>query len=232
MPDHSFRLSEYSFFDSWCGSRNRERWSPLWRPFEGELSTAAQRQAITILGNLYGFLVDQNYLMGNPWSSVAVARAPGEVNAGRSFTTKQWAFIEEELRELDETSANHRLRVALHLLYATGLRLSEVVSARVDDLRWVEYPSDAQDDEPLEGYVLRVIGKGQREREVPVPTGVVQAINDYLTSRGLPGGVDATANAKAYLLGHSSDIAERAPGLTRGKVAAGRVRRDCRDDAL
>ena len=205
----------------WCGSRSRERWSPLWRPFEGELSAAAQRQAITILGNLYGFLVDQNYLMGNPWSSVAVARAPSKVNAGRSFTTKQWAFIEEELGELAESSANHRLRVALHLLYATGMRLSEVVNAKVEDLRWVEYPSDAQDDEPLEGYVLRVIGKGQREREVPVPTGVVEAISGYLASRGLPGGVDAPANAKAHLLGHSSDIAERAPGLTRGRVATG-----------
>ena len=44
----------------WCGDRGRERWSPLWRPFEGPLSASAQRQAITILKNLYGFLVDQN----------------------------------------------------------------------------------------------------------------------------------------------------------------------------
>ena len=120
MPDHSFRLSEYSFFDSWCGSRNRERWSPLWRPFEGELSTAAQRQAITILGNLYGFLVDQNYLMGNPWSSVAVARAPGKVNAGRSFTTKQWAFIEEELRERGSLTRPRRtIASAWHCTFST-----------------------------------------------------------------------------------------------------------------
>jgi hypothetical protein len=25
---------------------------------------------VSILKNLYGFLVDQNYLMGNPWSAV------------------------------------------------------------------------------------------------------------------------------------------------------------------
>ncbi|OYT95106.1 MAG: int, tyrosine-based site-specific recombinase, partial [Pseudomonas sp. PGPPP3] len=48
----------------WCGPRARERWSPLWRPFEGPLSAAARRQALSILKNLYGFLVDQNYLMG------------------------------------------------------------------------------------------------------------------------------------------------------------------------
>ena len=33
----------------WCGDRGRERWSPLWRPFEGPLSASAQRHAVTIL---------------------------------------------------------------------------------------------------------------------------------------------------------------------------------------
>ena len=35
----------------WCGDRGRERWSPLWRPFEGPLSASAQRHAVTILKN-------------------------------------------------------------------------------------------------------------------------------------------------------------------------------------
>ena len=197
----------------WCGERGRERWSPLWRPFEAELSAGAQRQAITILGNLYGFLVDQNYLMGNPWSSVTVPRGPVRVNAGRSFTAGQWAFIEEEIQTLPDTSANQRLKVALHLLYATGLRLSEVVAAKVEDLQWVEYPSDAQDDQPLSGFILRVIGKGQKEREVPVPDGVVAEIKSYLQSRGLTKAA-TLGDGQAYLLGKASDAAVRAPGLS------------------
>ena len=40
----------------WCGER--ARWSPLWRLFEGPLSASAQRHAVTILKNLYGFLVE------------------------------------------------------------------------------------------------------------------------------------------------------------------------------
>ena len=87
-------------------------------------------------------------------------RGPVKVNAGRSFTATQWAFIEDRLREAKPTPAIQRLRVAMHLLYATGLRLSEVVTERVQDLQWVEYPSDAQDDESLEGWGLTVIGKG------------------------------------------------------------------------
>ena len=203
----------------WCGDRGRERWSPLWRPFKGPLSASAQRHAVTILKNLYGFLVDQNYLMGNPWSAVSVPRTAGpKVNAGRSFSLAQWAFIEGQLKMLPETSANQRLTFGLHLLYATGLRLSEVVAAKVDDLQWVEYPADASDDEPMEGWMLRVIGKGQKEREVPLPADVVGELARYLESRGLDADPDDMGNRGAFLLGKASDAATRAPGLSTGQA--------------
>ena len=199
----------------WCGDRGRERWSPLWRPFEGPLSASAQRHAVTILKNLYGFLVDQNYLMGNPWSAVGVPRTAGpKVNAGRSLSLAQWGFIEGQLHKLPSTSANQRLTFGLHLLYATGLRLSEVVAATVDDMLWVEYPADTADDQPMQGWMLRVIGKGQKKREVPLPAEVVAELASYLTSRGLDPDPENIGNQGAYLLGKASDAAERAPGLT------------------
>lgn len=186
----------------WCGDRARERWSPLWRPFEGPLSPAAQRQAIVILGNLFGFLVDHNYLMGNPWASVTVQRGLQKVNAGRSLTKKQWRFVESELDELEASGTNERLKVALHLLYATGLRLSEVVAARTADLQYVEYPGDKEDAAPLAGWVLRVVGKGQKEREVPVPDGVVSEIEGYLKGRGVR--LDDQVVGGAHLLGKAA----------------------------
>ena len=201
----------------WCGDRGRERWSPLWRPFEGPLSASAQRHAVTILKNLYGFLVDQTYLMGNPWSAVGVPRTAGpKVNAGRSFSLAQWKFIEAQLELLPVTSANRRLSFGLHLLYATGLRLSEVVAATVDDLQWVEFPADASDDQPLAGWLLRVIGKGQKEREVPIPAELMSELTRYLASRGLDPDPENIGNQGAHLLGKASDAAERAPGLQQG----------------
>ncbi len=203
----------------WCGDRGRERWSPLWRPFEGPLSASAQRHAVTILKNLYGFLVDQNYLMGNPWSAVGVPRTSGpKVNAGRSFSLAQWSFIEAQLQLLPETSANQRLTFGLHLLYATGLRLSEVVAATVDDLQWVEYPADAHDDEAMQGWMLRVVGKGQKEREVPLPIDVAGELAGYMKSRGLDADPEDIGNQGAFLLGKASDAAKRAPGLSNGQV--------------
>lgn len=203
----------------WCGDRGRERWSPLWRPFEGPLSPSAQRHAVTILKNLYGFLVDQNYLMGNPWSAVGVPRTAGpKVNAGRSFSLAQWRFIQAQLGLLPSTSSNQRLTFGLHLLYATGLRLSEVVAATVDDLQWVAYPADASDSSPMQGWLLRVIGKGQKQREVPLPADVVGELARYLAARGLAADPADIGNQGAFLLGKASDAAERAPGLNAGQV--------------
>ncbi len=203
----------------WCGDRARERWSPLWRPFEGPLSASAQRHAVTILKNLYGFLVDQNYLMGNPWSAVSVPKSSTpKVNSGRSFSVAQWRFIEGQLQQLPTTSANERLRFGLHLLYATGLRLSEVVAATVDDLQWVEYPADATDDQPMQGWLLRVVGKGQKEREVPLPGDLVGELAQYLVSRGLDADPENIGNQGAHLLGKASDLATQAPGLDTGQT--------------
>ncbi len=120
--------------------------------FEGPLKASAQTQAITILRNLYGFLVNQNYLMGNPWTGVTVPRSSTpRLNAGRSFTEAQWAIIDKELTKLEATPANVRLAFAIRFLYATGLRLSEAVAAKLDDLQWVSYPAESDDDEPVQG---------------------------------------------------------------------------------
>ena len=125
--------------------------------------------------------------------------------------------MKQQLELLPATSSNARLAFALSLLYATGLRLSEVVAATVDDLRWVEYPADASDDSAVEGWMLRVVGKGRKEREVPVPIDVVGELAKYLGSRGLDPDPEDIGNQGAFLLGKASDAAERAPGLSTGE---------------
>jgi site-specific recombinase XerD len=197
--------------DRWCGPRGREKWGPLWRPFEGPLSPRAQRQALTILKSLYKFLVDQCYLIGNPWNGVAAPKAATRIDHGRSFTQAQWHFIEQQLTRLPDTSANHRLRFALHFFYATGLRLAEAVAATVDHLNWVSYPADADDDEPIEGWELTVIGKGGKERVVPVPFAVIGELSKYLVARGLDPDPAHASNHGAFLLGKAVDVAARAP---------------------
>ncbi|MDB5770044.1 MAG: int, tyrosine-based site-specific recombinase [Burkholderia sp.] len=197
--------------ERWCGPRGRERWSPLWRPFEGPLSPRAQQHAITILKNLYKFLVDQRYLVRNPWNDVAMLNVRIPADKGRSFTPVQWRFIEEQLGLLAETSANRRLCFTLHLLYATGLRLSEAVAARVDHLNRATCPDAGRTGQPVERWQLKVTGARGTERLVPVPPDVISELLNYLSSRGLDPDPVHPANRGAYLLGKAVDVLERAP---------------------
>jgi site-specific recombinase XerD len=195
----------------WCGSHARGRWSPLWRPFEGPLEPASQRRAVTILKGLYRWLVDQCYLRGNPWGGVTTPKGGTKsIDAGRSFTQAQWDYIDGQLQGLAGTSANMRLRFALRLMYATGLRLSEVVAARIEDLSWKAYPAERRGDAAIEVWELQVVGKGGKARIVPVAPAVVDELCTYLASRGLPADLPLVP-PETHLLGKAVDVAERAP---------------------
>lgn len=73
-----------------------------------------------------------------------------------------------------ETPAGLRDRAILEFLYATGARISEVVDLDVDDLHFAD---DA---------VVRLFGKGSKERIVPVGGYAQRAVSDYLV-RSRPG---------------------------------------------
>ena len=83
-------------------------------------------------------------------------------------------FYEEELTQLfdslykREDDAAWRDRMLLEVLYATGMRVSELSELSLDRLN-------------LEVQLIRVLGKGNKERIVPLGDSATQAIRDYLT---------------------------------------------------
>ena len=114
-------------------------------------------------------------------------RAPrGERRLPRVLTRSQ---IDEVLDDLDARAAGDapsalRDRVAIELLYASALRVSELVGLDVDDV----------DDQRR---VVRVLGKGSKERIVPFGLPAQRALRAYL-ERGRPA---LAGDASALLLG-------------------------------
>jgi len=97
--------------------------------------------------------------------------------AGLLDSPKKWSLLPDTLRivQVDALLAAPdeqdpmclRDRAMLELLYATGLRVSEVTALKVGDLN-------------LEVGFLRCLGKGRRERVVPVGRSAIQATSEYL----------------------------------------------------
>lgn len=214
----------------WCGPRGTRRWSPRWRPFEGPLSAASQKQALVILGGFFEWAIRVGYLTANPFASVSAGAQAIATEAERSASaadedgledaqrtgaksvlerTLTRDQIEHVLATIDALPAcgrTRRMRFALQFAYGTGLRLSELVRARRGHLHYL--PADA---EQPGGWLLRVLGKRHRRRDVPVPEHVIAALSDYLESRGL--GRDlAEIKRGTYLLGAVDDIETRLSG--------------------
>ena len=66
------------------------------------------------------------------------------------------------------TYTKNYVRAILHLLYASGLRVSELTSLKVADV-------------DFENLLLRVHGKGSKERIVPAAPQVMKQLHNYLT---------------------------------------------------
>lgn len=186
----------------WCGRQAQPRWKASWRPLAGPLSPRSCVHALGIVANLFAFLVNQGYLIGNPWRGVS---PPCEVERGpdvrRGFTHGQWRYLCEQLDALPSRLPAQRLQIALHLLHDTGLRIGELVAAKCDD---ITYESLVRPPEvPVEGWWLAVTGKGGRVRRVPVSNEWIGALAGYLVARGLP--ADPRQAVEAALLSRLTD---------------------------
>ncbi len=79
-----------------------------------------------------------------------------------------------------ETATGLRNRAMLEFLYATGARVSEMLNADIDDVHFEGTLTDEDGNQiTLPGYV-RLFGKGNKERLVPIGSYAQKAIQDYL----------------------------------------------------
>jgi integrase/recombinase XerC len=148
--------------------------------------------------SFYRFLVRRGVLEHNPGREVRAPR-PGRKLAG-------FLPIDETAALLDGGRDDARQRVVLELLYATGLRVSELASLDLDAV-------------DREERTVRVVGKGRKERIVPYGAGAAGALQAYLDRRGRAPG-PLFVNARGRRLGVRSlyEIVRRAArqrGLTR-----------------
>lgn len=168
--------------ERWIGPI-RPRTSPEWRPFTGALSARSAAHALSVLGAMFRWLVEQRYVLANPFAGVKVrggARAVA-LDASHAFTEGEWQLVRtlaDGLEYADDwaVAAAQRLRFVLDLAYATGLRASELVSATLSQVE-----TDARAE-----HWLRLVGKGHKTGKVALPPLAWQALARHLVERGLP----------------------------------------------
>jgi site-specific recombinase XerD len=167
--------------DRWTGQRGIDRFSPLWRPFEGPLSPSSQKTALVILQSMMQWLTEQNYLHNNPFKALPhLARRPVEgIDATRALTMAEWKLIKAYLGTLPRDGRYYRLRFILALAYSSGCRLSELVSLRRSDL----HSLNRAGEDGIQWEIM-VTGKGDATRSIQLNLHVVDEIQAYFRIRG------------------------------------------------
>jgi len=127
------------------------------------LSSKSIARCLSSIKSFFRFLMSENYIQENPaestespkfWRKIPDILTPNEV---------------ETLLETPETNTlpGKRNKVMLEVLYATGLRVSELISLKINDVN-------------LEVGYLKSLGKGGKERVIPLGEVALMYLKDYV----------------------------------------------------
>ena len=141
------------------------------------LSKTSVSRKLACLKTFFKFLVREGRLTANPAELISSPRLPKKLPA---FLAENEAAAMMELPLGTDLKAL-RDRAILELLYASGLRVSELVGLNEDEI-------DMQQE------TVRVLGKGNKERIVPFGSFAARALEEYIAQKRATGKVEAEEN--------------------------------------
>ena len=136
---------------------------------------------ISTLRSFFKYLIREQVIASNPAKSVSTPKV--EKTLPTTLTVDEAFRLMESPKRIPEKSSGvskenrFRDRAILELLYSSGLRVSELVGLNLDQLN-------------LDLGIVRVMGKGRKERIVPVGVKAIEALKAYLEERGASRGED------------------------------------------
>lgn len=146
---------------------------------ERSYAPATMARKIAAVKSFFNFLVSEGVLEKNPTEGLSGPKVGKTLPKAISV-----AEVERLLEQPDKLSTPEakRDKAMLELLYATGMRVTELVSLNVRDVN-------------LRAGFVRCFGKGSKERIIPIHNRAVRAVKTYLD------------DARAHLLGATAETA-------------------------
>ena len=181
-----------------CDERLLAADSSIVRSFVGYLagqnytkSTTARKLAT--LRSFYKYLVRRNQIDASPMTGVRTPKQ--EKRLPKCLTVEQIQALLDAPGDADVLAC--RDKAILEVLYSSGARVSEVVELTIADI-------------DLDEGILRVLGKGRKERLTPIGSQAIDAVRRYLDLRGLDSRIDPVKpEQRVFLNKHGGPLSTR-----------------------
>lgn len=138
------------------------------REKSGAASSSVARN-VAAVRMLHRFLVTESVRSDDPTSGLDGVKVPSGIP--KPLDESQVVLLIESCSAGDPLA--RRDRAILEVMYATGARVSEIVGLSMADI-------------DLDGQLMRLFGKGAKERIVPFGSSALQALEDWYGSQGRP----------------------------------------------
>lgn len=127
-----------------------------------EVNPRTQSRVISSLKSFFNYLMLENYIQHNPLDLIETPKTGRKLPDTLAITE-----IDNLIDHIDRsTPEGERNRVIIETLYSCGLRVSELINLKMSDLFFEE------------GFI-KVTGKGNKQRFVPINTFTMRVINTY-----------------------------------------------------
>ena len=130
-------------------------------------STSTVAHNLTVIKNFHKYLIKENIVKEDV--SLFISRPKLQKRLPRALTVEEVDLL---LDITLNTPFDYRNKAMLELMYGAGLRVSELVSLTLNQI-------------DLENGLIRIMGKGRKEREIPIGEYGVYYLKLYLEYRGM-----------------------------------------------
>lgn len=189
---------------SWIGLNQMPRSNPKWRPFvvkipkasvkngknpskdEFSLSQAAIKILFSTLSSFYNFMIQEEFITANPVSLIKqksiFIRKKQASSPIRRLSQDQWLYVIKAAETMfqENPHKHNRTLFIIQALYGMYLRISELVASE----RWAPQMNSFYKDAD-NNWWFKVIGKGNKERDISVSDDMLEAFKQYRCSLNL-----------------------------------------------
>ena len=134
--------------------------------FQRKMRSSSVNRKISSIKSFYIFLVKRNFVKNSPLNDLVTPKQEKYLPESMSE-----AEVDKLLNSPDVTNKiENRDKAMIEMLYATGMRISELVNLKITDV-------------DMKRCVVKVFGKGSKERLVPFGETALDSLKSYLNDR-------------------------------------------------